>query len=72
MHADAAVEHAPHLQRLDNVAIVTGDRSVLFKRIINPSLENDTDVVLPPPCEAAYADCEKFVERDVEVCRKKA
>jgi hypothetical protein len=39
---------------------------------IKPSFENDTDVVPMPPEEAAFSNCEKVVERDVEVYRKKA
>ena len=32
----------------------------------------DTDIVQPPPSEAAFADCEEVVERDVEIYRKKS
>jgi hypothetical protein len=39
---------------------------------IKPSFENDTDVVPMPPEEAAFSNCEKVVERDVEAYRKKA
>jgi hypothetical protein len=37
---------------------------------INPSLEDDADVVVRPPSDAALADCEKVVEGDVEVLWK--
>jgi hypothetical protein len=39
---------------------------------IKPSFENDTNIVPVPPEEAAFSNCEKVVERDVEVYRKKA
>ena len=39
---------------------------------IKPSFENDTDIVPMPPEEAAFSNCEKVVERDVKVYRKKA
>jgi hypothetical protein len=39
---------------------------------IKPSFENDTKIVSMPPEEAAFSNCEKVVERDVEVYRKKA
>jgi hypothetical protein len=39
---------------------------------INPSFENDTNIVPIPPRESAFSNCEKVVERDVEVYRKKA
>ena len=39
---------------------------------IKPSFENDTNIVPMPPEEAAFSNCEKVVERDVEVYRKKA
>ena len=39
---------------------------------IKPSFENDTKIVSLPPEEAAFSNCEKVVERDVEVYRKKA
>ena len=39
---------------------------------INPSLENDANIVPKPPKKAAFCNCEKVVERDVEVYRKKA
>jgi hypothetical protein len=41
-------------------------------RQINPTFENDTYVVLPSPSEVAFANCEKVVERDVEIYRKKS
>ena len=37
-----------------------------------PSLENDTNFVPMPPDKSAFSNCEKAVERDVEVYRKKA
>jgi hypothetical protein len=39
----------------------------LVKRVVNPSFEIDANIVLPPPREAAFGDCEKVVERDVEL-----
>jgi hypothetical protein len=39
---------------------------------IKPSFENDTNIVPMPPDEAAFSNCEKVVERDVEMYRKKA
>jgi hypothetical protein len=39
---------------------------------INPSFENDTNIVPIPPEQSAFSNCEKVVERDVEVYRKKA
>jgi hypothetical protein len=39
---------------------------------INPSFENDTNIVPMPPEKSAFSNCEKVVERDVEVYRKKA
>jgi hypothetical protein len=39
---------------------------------IKPSFKDDTDIVPIPPEEAAFSNCEKVVERDVEVYRKKA
>ena len=39
---------------------------------IKPSFENNTDIVPMPPEEAAFSDCEKVVERDVEMYRNKA
>ena len=39
---------------------------------IKPSFENDTKIVSMPPEEAAFSYCEKVVERDVEMYRKKA
>ena len=44
----------------------------LLWRQINPTFENDTYVVLPSPSEVAFANCEKVVERDVEIYRKKS
>src|ERR1700752_592147 len=38
----------------------------------DPTFENDTYVVLPSPSEVAFANCEKVVERDVEIYRKKS
>jgi hypothetical protein len=42
------------------------------KWVVNPSLKNDANVVLPTPSDAAFADCEKIVERDVKLYRKKS
>ena len=39
---------------------------------INPTLESDTNIVPIPPDQSAFSNCEKVVERDVEVYRKKA
>jgi hypothetical protein len=39
---------------------------------IKPSFENDSNVVPPPPNETTFANCEKVVERDVEMDRKKS
>ncbi len=39
---------------------------------INPSFEFDTNIVPIPPEQSAFSNCEKVVERDVEVYRKKA
>jgi hypothetical protein len=39
---------------------------------IKPSFKDDTDIVPTPPRESAFSNCEKVVERDVEVYRKKA
>jgi hypothetical protein len=37
---------------------------------IKPSFKDDTNIVPTPPREPAFSDCEKVVERDVEVYRK--
>jgi hypothetical protein len=39
---------------------------------IDPSFEYDTNVVSVPPNEAAFANCEKVVKRNVEDFRKKS
>ena len=39
---------------------------------IKPSFENDTKIVPISPRETAFSNCEKVVERDVEMYRKKA
>jgi hypothetical protein len=39
---------------------------------IKPSFKDDTNIVPTPPREPAFSDCEKVVEGDVEVDRKKA
>jgi hypothetical protein len=39
---------------------------------IKPSFKDDTNIVTMPPRESASSNCEKVVERDVEVYRKKA
>jgi hypothetical protein len=41
-------------------------------RDIKPSFKDDTNIVPTPPREPAFSDCEKVVERDVEVYRKEA
>jgi hypothetical protein len=38
---------------------------------IDPSFENDSDMVLAPPGQLASADRSKVVERDEKICRKK-
>ena len=38
---------------------------------INPMFENDTNIVPMPPEQSAFSNCEKVIERDVEVYRKK-
>jgi hypothetical protein len=43
-----------------------------LQRLINPFFENDADVVLPTPGEAAFSDREKVIKRDEEICRKKS
>jgi hypothetical protein len=37
---------------------------------IKPSFENDTNIVTIPPEQSAFSNCEKVVERDVEMYRK--
>jgi hypothetical protein len=39
---------------------------------IKPSFKDDTNIVPTPPRESASSNCEKIVERDVEVYRKEA
>ena len=39
---------------------------------IKPSFKDDTNIVPTPPREPTFSDCEKVVERDVEVYRKEA
>ena len=39
---------------------------------IKPSFKDDTNIVPIPPLELASSNCEKVVERDVEVYRKEA
>jgi len=39
---------------------------------ISSHLNDDTNIVPTPPREPAFSDCEKIVEGDVEVDRKKA
>ena len=39
---------------------------------IKPSFKDDTNIVPIPPLESAFSNCEKVVERDVEVYRKEA
>lgn len=39
---------------------------------IKPSFENDADIVPMPPEEVAFSNCEKAIERDVELYRKEA
>jgi len=39
---------------------------------IKPSFKDGTNIVPMPPRELASSNCEKVVERDVEVYRKKA
>lgn len=61
----------------DAIAIGTSERSVRLVKgdtlmDINPSFENDSHVVPSPRNETAFANCEKVVERDVEIYRKKS
>jgi hypothetical protein len=39
---------------------------------VKPSFEKDTNIVPTPPEQSAFSNCEKVVERGVEVYRKKA
>ncbi|MGB9170198.1 MAG: hypothetical protein WCC35_01255, partial [Bradyrhizobium sp.] len=39
---------------------------------IKPSFKDDTNIVPIPPRESASSNCEKVVERDVEMYRKEA
>jgi hypothetical protein len=39
---------------------------------IKPSFEYDTNIVPTPPEQSAFSNCEKVVERGVEVYRKEA
>jgi hypothetical protein len=39
---------------------------------INPTFESDTHIVSMPPKQSAFSNCEKVVERDVEMYREKA
>jgi hypothetical protein len=39
---------------------------------INPSFENNTNIVPMPPEQSAFSNCAKIVERDEEVYGKKA
>ena len=39
---------------------------------IKPSFKDDTNIVPIPPRQSAFSNCEKVVERDVEVYRKEA
>jgi len=39
---------------------------------VKPSFKDDANIVPTPPREPAFSDCEKVVERDVEVYRKEA
>jgi hypothetical protein len=39
---------------------------------IKPSFENDANIVPMPPEEVAFSNCEKAIERDVELYRKEA
>jgi hypothetical protein len=40
------------------------------KRGISPFFENHTNVDLAPPSDAAFANREKVVKRDIEIGRK--
>ena len=48
--------------------LIEGDASADIK----PSFKDDTNIVPMPPRELASSNCEKVVERDVEVYRKEA
>src|SRR6476659_308144 len=39
---------------------------------INPTFELDTNIVPIPPEQSAFSNCEKVVERDVEIYRQQA
>jgi hypothetical protein len=39
---------------------------------IKPSFEKDPNIVPMPPEQSAFSNCEKAIECDVEVYRKKA
>jgi hypothetical protein len=51
-----------------SVCLIEGDALADVK----PSFKDDTNIVPMPPRELASSNCEKVVERDVEVYRKKA
>jgi hypothetical protein len=51
-----------------SVCLIEGDALADIK----PSFNDDTNIVPMPPRELASSNCEKVVERDVEVYRKKA
>jgi len=39
---------------------------------VKPSFDNDANIVPIPPREAAFSNCKKVIERDVELHRKNA
>jgi hypothetical protein len=39
---------------------------------IKPSFKDDTDIVPTPPRQSAFSNCEKVVERNVEMYGKEA
>ena len=51
-----------------SVCLIEGDALADIK----PSFKDDTNIVPMPPRELASSNCEKVVERDVEVYRKEA
>jgi hypothetical protein len=67
-HASVEQLSMPVITAIANACLVNSDTLADIK----PSFENDTNIVPVPPEEAAFSNGEKVVERDVEVCRKKA
>ena len=51
----------------DTVSVSDTASVRFFKRLINPSFKNRTNVVMPSPSETAPTDCKEVVERNVEL-----